>query len=218
MKKTHWQALLAGIGVAGSAWVGSASALDLYAGASYLLADVALEQDFDPPGREDRPDSVVRTVRSDSDGSAIMAHVGMWLNESFAVEFRGAFPSDDAELPGSGQDTSEGNAEAEELYGVYILPKAEPFSWVDMVFPIGYTFSKVTAPVENDNQEVNLQTLEGDSLSYGVDLRFRVGKFFANEDSILGSLSVNTGFMMYTDDEALEVLGYNAGVQLGMRF
>ena len=218
MKKTHWQLMLAGLGVAGSAWVGTASALDLYAGASYLLADVAVEQDFDPPGRPDRPDVVTRTVRSDSDGSAIMAHVGMWLNESFAVEFRGAFPSSDAEAPADGGDTSDGNAEAEELYGIYILPKAEPFSWVDMVFPIGYTFSKVTAPVENDNQEIDLQTLEGDSLSYGVDLRFRVGKFFANEDSILGSLSINTGFMMYTDDDALEVLGYNAGVQLGMRF
>lgn len=214
MKKTHWQLMLAGLGVAGTAWVGTASALDLYAGASYLLTDVAVEQEVPTPGRGE----VQRTVRSDSDGSAIMAHVGMWLNESFAVEFRGAFPSSDAEAPADGRDTSEGNAEAEELYGLYILPKAEPFSWVDMVFPIGYTFSKITAPVENDNQEIDLQTLEGDSLSYGVDLRFRVGKFFANEDSILGSLSINTGFVMYTDDDALEVLGYNAGVQLGMRF
>ena len=110
-------------------------------------------------------------------------------------------------------------AEIEEFYGVYILPRAEPFSWLDMMFPMGMSHVQVVQPVRpTEDGQATLQANEADTISYGIDLRFRLGKLIADEDSFLGSFTLNTGFMVYADDDDVEARGYNGGLQLGFSF
>ena len=193
------------------------SALDFYAGADYLLMETSVTRSFEPAGsRDDAPVPIRRDVRTDAEGSAIMAHVGLWLNESFSLEVRGSFSGEDAEVGATEDDNT---AEIEEFYGVYILPRAEPFSWLDMMFPMGMSHVKVVQPVrQTEDGQATLQANEADTISYGIDLRFRLGKLIADEDSFLGSFTLNTGFMVYADDDDVEARGYNGGLQLGFSF
>lgn len=198
--------------------------LDIYAGANYLFIESSVDTNAaTPPSAPDRPrpTTVQRKVRSEADGAALMAHFGVWLNESFAVELRGGFPVDSAEF-GDAAANSEGTAELEEYVGVYLVPRAKPFSWVDAVFPIGMSRVKVAMPVDTDGNVNNgadaIVSTDTATISYGMDIRWRVGSLVADPDSLLGSISINTGFMVYGNDDDLETRGFNGGLQVGFQF
>ncbi len=210
--------------LAGAGWAGQAAALelDIYGGANYLYLDSSVDRAVDiPDGNPRRPDSVKRKVRTEASGDAILAHVGVWLNESFALELRSAFPGDTAAFSEDGGYTDNTN-EIQEFIGLYLIPRAEVLSWVDAVFPIGASQMTLSMPVETDGDSTNgpdqIEEVDAATFSYGIDIRWRVGKLFADEDSLLGSISINTGFMMYSNDSELESRGYNGGLQVGFRF
>lgn len=212
-------ACLAGAGGAGQA---AALDLDIYGGANYLYLESSVDRAVDlPETTNGRPPSVKRKVRTEATGNAILAHVGVWLNESFALELRGAFPGDTAAFSEDGGYTDNTN-EVEEFIGLYLIPRAEVFSWVDAVFPIGASQMTLSMPVETDGDSTNgpdsIEEVDAATFSYGIDIRWRVGKLIADEDSILGSISINTGFMLYSNDSELESRGYNGGLQVGFSF
>lgn len=212
--------------LSGAGWAGQAAALDFYGGANYLYLESSVDRPVAiPDGNPLRPDSVKRKVRTDASGDAILAHVGLWLNESFAIELRGAFPSDTA---GFGADASgnrqydDNTNEVQDFVGLYVLPRAKVLSWVDAVFPIGAAQMTLSMPVETDGDATNgpdeIVEVDAATFSYGMDIRWRVGSLIADEDSFLGSISINTGFMVYSNDSELESRGYNGGLQVGFSF
>ncbi len=215
-----------GLFLSGAGWAGQAAALDFYGGANYLYLESSVDRPVAiPDGNPLRPDSVKRKVRTEATGDAIMAHLGLWLNESFAIEVRGGFPSDTAAfgLDDNGARGYEDNTnELKEFVGVYLLPRAKVLSWVDAVFPIGAAQVTLEMPVETDGNSNNgpdqIQEVDAATFSYGFDIRWRIGSLIADEDSILGSISINTGFMVYGNDSELESRGYNGGLQVGVNF
>lgn len=213
VKKTAWLGAAAAVTCV---WLQSATALDLYAGANYLLMESSVERSVSTDG----PRNAI--VRPNADGSAMSAHVGLWLNEGFAIEFRGGFAGDSAEFDGDGSGYSGHTAELNDYFGVYLVPHAQLFDWMVVAFPMGLTQLTVTMPDETDDSTTNgpdsLEELEGQSLSYGLDIRWGVGTFLADPDSTLGSLSINTGFMVYSTDEDLRATGANLGIQIGWAF
>ncbi|MEN8720772.1 MAG: hypothetical protein ABF296_10980 [Oceanococcaceae bacterium] len=212
------------LGAALTAMPALALDLDVYGGAGYLYLESTIDTATDlPPGNPTRPDTVQRLVRSEADGGAIMAHLGVWLSESFALEVRGGFPLDDAEFDDASNPQYRGNtAEIEEMVGVYLMARAQPLSWLDAMFPVGMSQVKVAMPSETDGDATNgpdaIVSADATSISYGIDLRWRLGTLFFDEDSLLGSISVNTGFMVYADDNDLESRGYNGSLQIGYQF
>ncbi len=207
---------------AGGAVQAAALDLDIYGGANYLYLESSVDRAVDlPETGNGRPPSVKRKVRTEATGNAILAHLGVWLNESFALELRGAFPGDTVAFSEDGGYTDNTN-EVEEFIGLYLIPRAEVFSWVDAVFPIGASQMTLSMPVETDGDSTNgpdsIEEVDAATFSYGIDIRWRVGKLIADEDSILGSISINTGFMLYSNDSELESRGYNGGLQVGFSF
>lgn len=215
-----------GLILSGAGWAGQAAALDLYGGANYLYLESSVDRPIAiPDGNPMRPDSVKRKVRTEASGDALLAHVGVWLNESFALELRGGFPSDEAGfvLDDNGARQYDDNVnEIQDFIGLYIIPRARVFSWVDAVFPIGASQMTLSMPIETDGDATNgpdeIKEVDAATYSYGIDIRWRVGSLIADEDSLVGSISINTGFMLYSNDSELESSGYNGGLQVGFSF
>lgn len=212
VQRTVWLCAAAAVAMG---WQQSASALDVYAGVDYLLLESSVERRVSSAGPRDA------LVRPNADGNAMSAHVGVWLNEGFALEVRGGFSGDSAEFSGNGGYSGH-TPELNDYFGVYIVPHARIFPWMDIAFPMGVAKLTMTMPDETDDSGTNgpdaLVELEGESLSYGMDIRWPVGKLLSDEDSVLGSMTINTGFMVYSTDENLRVTGANAGIQVGFGF
>lgn len=196
--------------------MGSAQALDLYLGGNYLLVEAAADRYADTPGREDRPDSVRRVVRTNSEGGALMAHVGIWLSESFAFEVRAGFPGEEAEYDTSGQNDHV--VEIENYIGAYIVPRAQPWSWVDLMFPVGAAQVKALTPVDNGDGTTGIVQSDAAEFSYGIDMRLNFGQLIADPDTLIGSLSLNAGFMVLGTDADVDFRSYNGGLQFGLNF
>ena len=185
----------------------------LFAGADYLMHEVSITNTVEAPSAEPPGDNA-RTERLDGDGSSVRLRVGMWLNEDFSVELQGSVSSD--ELDGAG------SAEVDSYVGVFISARAQPFDWMDVMFPLG--FASIDAVVTDngstpDNQpEVKTVSGSNDGVAYGVNFQIRLGELISEPDSLLAGLGLGAGFMVYNSSDNVNVRGYNAGIHFGLDF
>lgn len=185
----------------------------IFAGADYMMHEVSVVETIAPPAGQPPGDNP-RTERRDGDGSSIRLRAGMWLNEDFSVELQGSVSSD--ELDGVG------SAELDSYYGLFISARAQPFDWLDMMFPVGY--ASVEASVmdngsTSDNQPVvTTVTSSNEGVAFGVNFQVRLGELISGPDSIISGLGLGAGFMVYNSSDNVNVRGYNAGIHFGMDF
>ena len=185
----------------------------IYAGADYLMHEVSIS-DTVAAQSDTAPNDNARTERLSGDGSSVRLRGGMWLNEDFSVELQTTVSSDGVTDPGS--------AEIESYYGLFINARAQPFEWMDVLFPVG--FASVDARVRDtgtnpDNTAVE-KTLSAsnDGLAFGMNFQIRLGELLADPDSLIGGLGIGAGFMVYNSSNNGNVRGYNAGIHLGLDF
>lgn len=179
----------------------AAEGWSVYGGADYVMHEVSVTV----PSVADRP--LGPSDRSKGDGDSVRLRAGLWLNENFAVEVQGSVDSDAASSP----DT----AEIDSYYGVFLNVHAQPFDWLDMVFPLGVATVEATVPDANGN----LITADNDGAAYGVNFQFKLGRLISgDEDSILSGFGIGTGFMVYNSSKNASVRGYNAGLYFGYDF
>ncbi|MGJ8668986.1 MAG: hypothetical protein ACSHXK_05815 [Oceanococcus sp.] len=185
----------------------------LFAGADYVMHEVSITDTVAAPSAEPPGDNS-RTERLDGDGSSVRLRVGMWLNEDFSVELQGNVSSDGLDGVGS--------AEIDSYYGVFISPRAQPFDWLDMTFPIGFTSidAFVTDNGTTADNQPQVRTVSGsnEGIAFGLNFNVRLGELLSDPDSIIAGLGVGAGFMVYNSSDNVNVRGYNAGLQFGMDF
>lgn len=185
----------------------------VYAGADYLMQEVSVTDTVAAPNAE-APQDNARTERLEGDGNSVRLRAGMWLNEDFSVEVQGTVSSDGLDDVGS--------AEIDSYYGIFINARAQPFDWLDVLFPVGY--ASIDASVRDmgttpDNSP--LEKTRGGSTSgvaFGANFQLRLGEMLADPDSLIGGLGLSAGFMVYNNSDNMNVRGYNAGLQLGLDF
>lgn len=185
----------------------------VFAGADYLMHEVSITETVAAPNPE-APGDNARKERRDGDGNSVRLRAGMWLNEDFSVEVQGSVSSDELDGPGS--------AEIDSYYGVFVSARAQPFEWLDMMFPVG--FASIDAAVTDNGttpeNEPEVRTVSGsnDGLAFGVNFQVRLGELLADPDSIIAGLGLGAGFMVYNSSDNVNVRGYNAGLHFGLDF
>lgn len=203
-------AATATLGFAAQAEEGSWS---IFAGADYMMHEVSVVEVIPPPAGTPPGDNG-RSERRDGDGSSIRLRAGMWLNEDFSVELQGSVSSDGLDGVGS--------AEIDSYYGLFVSARAQPFDWLDLIFPVGY--ASVDASVTDngstaDNQPI-ITTVSGknEGVAFGVNFQLRLGELISDPDSLIAGLGLGAGFMVYNSSDNVNVRGYNAGIHFGMDF
>jgi hypothetical protein len=177
----------------------------VYGGADYVMHEISITV------TEPLPDGAIEGARAqpkriDGDGNSTRLRLGLWLGEDFAVEVQTALSSDGVGAPDVG--------EIESYYGVFISPRAQPFDWLDVLFPIGY--SKIDSAVPDGEGGKFSNSSSG--VSYGLNFQVRLGEMLTDPDSIWAGLGVGVGFMVYDSSKNTNVRGYNAGLQFGLDF
>lgn len=173
----------------------------IYGGADYVLHEVSITV----PANPDRP--LGPNDRNSGDGESVRLRVGMWLDENFAIEVQGSVSSETA----TGPDV----AELDSYYGVFLNVRAQPFEWLDMVFPLGVASVEATVP----DGDGNFITAKNDGVAYGVNFQLNLGRLVSGDaDSIMSGFGIGTGFMVYNSSKNANVRGYNFGVFFGYDF
>ena len=208
----QWAAFVAAVAMSFAAHAQDGS-WSVYAGADYLMHEVSITDTVTAPSAEPPGDNG-RTERLDGDGSSVRLRVGLWLNEDFSVEVQGSVSSDEVDEVGS--------AEIDSYYGVFINARAQPFSWLDMTFPVGFTSvdALVTDTGSDAQNQPLVRTVSGsnDGVAFGVNFQLRLGELLSNPDALIAGLGVGAGFMIYNSSDNVNVRGYNAGIHFGLDF
>lgn len=176
----------------------------VYGGADFVATEVSVTRTLPPD--ESVGATLGSTERIDNDADMIRLKVGLWLNEDFAVEVQGSVSSDDVEAPDTG--------EIDSYYGAFILPRAQPFDWLDMMFPVGFAATDTVVVAENGDRVATSNT----GIAYGINFQFRLGELLTDPDSIVAGLGISAGFLVYDSSDDTNVRGYNAGLQFGYDF
>lgn len=174
----------------------------VYAGVDMLSTEISVSRSMPPQGDA----QLGSTERIDNDSEAVRVRAGLWLNEDFAVELQTAAGGDSAEGPDTG--------EIDSYFGAFIVPRAQPFSWLDMTFPLGVTMID-TVVVADGGDRVRTSN---ESLGYGVNFEFRLGEILTDPDSAIAGLGIGAGFMVYDTSSDVNVRGINAGLHFGYDF
>ncbi len=169
----------------------------VYGGLDYAVLEISGYTTNPAP----EPDNAPERIRLDFDADMIRGRVGWWMNEDFALEAQFGVGNDDAQDP----DT----AEIDSYYGIYLLPRAQMFDWLDVVFPLGFASTDFVLPSN--------QSLKRDSAAFGVNFQLNMAGFFG-EDSVIGGLGIGAGFMVYQQGSDSSVRGYNGGIHFGYSF
>lgn len=194
-------AIVAGFGLSAAVQAADGN-WSVYAGADFVAAEISVSQ-RQPPEGDAQLGSIQRT---DNDATAVRVRAGMWLNEDFAVELQTAVSGDSAEGPDTG--------EIDSYIGAFIIPRAQPFDWLDMMFPLGFTMLD-TIVVDDGGQRFGTSN---ESVAYGINFQFRLGEILTDPDSVIAGLGIGAGFMVYDTSSDVNVRGYNAGLHFGYDF
>lgn len=174
----------------------------VFGGVDYMQTEVSVNRPI-PPAEEG---NLSATERLDADASAVRLRAGLWLGEDFTLEVQGAVSSEDPEAPDTG--------EIETYYGVFLSPRAQPFDWLDVMFPLGVAQVDTRIP---DGDGGLLET-SNESVAYGVNFQFKLGELLTDPDSIVAGLGLGAGFMVYDTSSDHNVRGYNGGLYFSYDF
>ncbi len=185
-------------------------AWSVYAGADYVMHEVSITRVEPPANAAPGPGNNGRTVREDGDGNSVRLRAGMWLNEDFAIEVQGSVDSDGID----GADS----AELDSYYGVFLNVRAQPFDWLDMIFPVGFAMVDANVGYQDENGDFQIASISEERAAFGMNLNVRLGEMLSDPDSLIAGLGVGLGFMVYSPSGDASVRGYNAGIQFGLDF
>lgn len=198
--KKQFAALAAGLAM--STFAQADGGWHIYLGADVMQTEVSVSRSV-PPAEEGQLGS---KQRLDADADGVRVRGGLWLSEDFAVEVQLGVSSDSAEAPETG--------EIDSYYGVFITPRAQPFEWLDMTFPMG--LAAVDTIIPGDPGEF-IET-SSDGVAFGVNLQLRLGEIISNPDSFIAGFGIGAGFMVYNTSGDNNVRGYNGGLHFGFDF
>ncbi len=185
-------------------------AWSVYAGADYVMHEVSITRNVPPANPEPGPGNNGRTVREDGDGNSVRLRAGMWLSEDFSIEVQGNVDSDALE--------GDESAEIDSYYGVFVNVRAQPFDWLDVLFPIGFAAVDANVRYQDDNGDFQVASMSEERAAFGMNLQLRLGEMLTDPDSLIAGLGVGLGFMVYSPSGDANVRGYNAGIQFGLDF
>lgn len=207
--KTQFAAVAAAMTMAGVVHAQDGS-YSVYGGVDYVQHSISVTRNVAAP-----PSGSGTTLpgreRLDGDGSNLRLRAGMWLGEDFSIEAQGSVVSEEV----NGADET---GEIDAYYGIFINARAQPFEWMDVLFPVGFAKVDASVPATDSSGNPTTVSTSNDGIAYGVNFQIRLGSWLGDEDSIISGLGVGAGFMVYNSSGNVNVNGYNAGLHFGYDF
>lgn len=160
----------------------------LYLGADYTFARLAVSNSNHTGGiPEDDFDTRFIDLRA---GYRILPVVG--------VEFHYGLPAQGLGDPG--------NVKSNHYYGIFVVPTATLFETVELAFPVGYTWSRVS---HKDATTGAREHASLDSVAFGMNVELPIREFWAK----LPDLRLTSGASVYNHGSAARYYGYRFGLR-----